>query len=224
MAKRKSGPKKPRSARAEQRAALQKLYAPATYSGLRDLLDMGKLDLRELRKYYTDARSKAVKRVQRIEKSEVPFADEPPIFEKTSELSDEDLLKAVGRVNKFLRGPTTVPERKAAYQELLEDLHEKGLTFLEMKDLRDWDRFRTWLRAKGLTKISPSSDARVADIFISGKEKEQQNSQYWQSQYEELKRLLVGRTRRGAGKERNPTDRLSQGKPRVSLNRSRRRK
>lgn len=224
MPKRKSGPKKPRSARAEQRAALQQLYAPATYSGLRDLLDIGKLDLRELRKYYTDARSKAVKRIQRIQKSTVPFADELPIFAKTSELSDEDLIKEVARVNKFLRGPTTVSERKAAYQELLDDLHEKGLTFLDMSDLRDWDRFRSWIKAKGLTKISPSSDARIADIFISGKKEGRQDSQYWQSQYEELKRLLDGRTRRSASESRNPTERHSQDKPRVSLNRGRRRK
>lgn len=223
MAKKSKGPKKPRSARAEQRAALQVLYAPATYSGLRDLLDMGKLDLRELRKYYTDARSKAVKRVQRIEKSEVPFADEPPIFEKTSELSDEDLLKAVGRVNKFLRGPTTVPERKAAYQELLEDLHEKGLTFLEMKDLQDWDRFRSWIKAKGLLNVPYMEGSIIADIFKTGKEEGRQDSKFWQDQYEQVKRLL-GRTRRGSGKERTPTDRLSQGKPRVSLNRGRRRK
>lgn len=215
----------PTSARGKARAALQELYAPATYSGLRDLLDIGKLKLRELRKYYTDARSKAVKRVQRIEKSEVPFADEPPIFAKTSELSDEDLLKEVGRVNKFLRGPTTVPERKAAYQELLEDLHQKGLTFLEMSDLRDWDRFRSWIKAKGLINVPYMDGSIIADIFKEGKkEGNEQNSQFWQSQYEEVKRLLLGRTRRSASESRNPTERRSQGRPRVSLNRGRRRK
>ena len=125
MAKKKTGPKKPRSARAEQRAALQELYAPATYSGLRDLLDMGKLDLRELRKYYTDARAKAIKRVARIEKSDVPFPDRSPEFLKTSELSDGELLRAVSNVNKFLRGPTRVAERRESYQELLDDLHSK---------------------------------------------------------------------------------------------------
>lgn len=196
MAKKKSGPKKPRSARAEQRAALQELYAPATYSGLRDLLDMGKLDLKELRKYYTDARAKATKRVARIQKSDVPFPDRAPEFLKTSELSDEELLRAVSSVNKFLRGPTRVTERRQAYQELLEDLHEKGLDFLEMKDLPAWDRFRSWARAKGGENFSPSSSQWARDIFKAGKQEGRNDSKYWQQLYEETKRLMTGQTRR----------------------------
>ena len=224
MAKKKSGSKKPRSARAEQRAALQELYAPAAYSGLRDLLDMGKLDLRELRKYYTDARAKAVKRVARIQKSDVPFPDRAPEFLKTSELSDDELLRAVSSVNKFLRSPTRVTERREAYKELLDDLHSKGLSFLEMKDLQDWDRFRSWIKAKGLINVPYMDGSIIADIFKAGKEEGRQDSKFWQEQYEQVKRLLGGRTRRGAGPEKAPTDRQSRGKPRMSLNRSRRRK
>lgn len=203
-------PKKPLSKRGSERRALQDLYNTATYAGLRDLADIGKLNLADVRKYYTDARAKAVKRVQRIEGSDVPFTDAVPSFPKTSELSDADLLKAVGRINKFLLGPTTTTERRAAYSELLEDLHSKGMTFLEMKDLKDWDRFRKWVRAKGLLNIKYVDGGYLADIFNAGKEAGTQNSTFWESEWEKLKAILPG------GKGKRP-----KAKKTVKLNRKR---
>ena len=92
--------RKPLSKRGAERRALQDLYNTATYAGLRDLADIGKLNLADVRKYYTDARAKAQKRIARIEKSAVPFTDAAPSFPKTSELSDADLLKAVGKLTR----------------------------------------------------------------------------------------------------------------------------
>lgn len=203
-------PRKPLSKRGAERRALQDLYQTATYAGLRDLADIGKLSLTDVRKYYTDARAKAVKRVQRIEKSDVPFTDAAPSFPKTSELSDADLLKAVGRINKFLLGPTTTTERRSAYKELLEDLHSKGMSFLEMKDLKDWDRFRKWVRAKGLLNIKYVDGGYLADIFNAGKEAGTQNSTFWESEWEKLKAILPG------GKGKRPKTKKT-----VKLNRKR---
>ena len=190
-------PKKPLSKRGAERRALQELYATATYSGLKNLLSMGKLDLREVRKYYTDARSKAVKRVSRIAQSDIPWTDEAPVFLKTSELTDSDLLKAVGQVNKFLQGPTTIETRRKAYQELLDDLHEKGLTFLDMSNLSDWDRFREWVRAKGLLKIKYVDGSLLGDLFAASVKAGKANSQYWAEQWEEVKDLLQARKVKG---------------------------
>lgn len=203
-------PRKPLSKRGAERRALQELYQTATYAGLRDLADMKKLNLAEVRKYYTDARAKALKRIMRIEESDVPFIDRAPIFYKTSELSDEDLLKAVGRINKFLLGPTTTTERRAAYSELLEDLHSKGMTFLDMNDLKDWDRFRKWVRAKGLLNVKYMDGGYLADIFNAGKEAGTQNSKFWQEEWDKLKAILPG------GKRNRPTPTKS-----VKLNRKR---
>lgn len=202
--------RKPLSKRGAERRALQDLYQTATYAGLRDLADIGKLNLADVRKYYTDARAKAVKRVQRIEKSDVPFTDAAPSFPKTSELSDADLLKAVGRINKFLHAPTTTTERRSAYKELLEDLHSKGMSFLEMKDLKDWDRFRKWVRAKGLLNIKYVDGGYLADIFNAGKEAGTQNSTFWESEWEKLKAILPG------GKGKRPKTKKT-----VKLNRKR---
>lgn len=203
-------PRKPLSKRGAERRALQELYQTATYAGLRNLADIGKLNMSEIRKYYTDARAKAQKRIMRIEKSDVPFTDKAPSFPKTSELSDEDLLKSVGYINKFLLGPTTTTERKAAYTELLADLHSKGMNFLEMKDLKDWDRFRKWVRAKGLLNIKYVDGGYLADIFNAGKEAGTQNSTFWESEWEKLKAILPG------GKGKRPKTGKS-----VKLNRKR---
>ena len=185
--------RKPLSKRGAERRALQDLYNTATYAGLRDLADIGKLNIADIRKYYTDARAKAQKRIMRIEKSDVPFTDKAPFFPKTSELTDEELLKSVGYINKFLLGPTTTTERKAVYNELLEDLHSKGMNFLEMKDLKDWDRFRKWVRAKGLLNIKYVDGGYLANIFNAGKEAGMQNSTFWESEWENLKAMLPGK-------------------------------
>ena len=188
--------KKPRSARAQERAALQELYSTATYSGLQNLHEMGKLNLKEVRKYYTDARSKAVKRVQRIEKSDVPFTDAAPEFRRTSELSDEELLKAVSQVNKFLRSPTRVQERREAYKELLDDLHSKGLDFLNMRNLKEWDRFRKWVKAKGIINLPYTDGSVLADIFKSSMKEGVANSKRWNELYTEFQSKLGKRGRR----------------------------
>ena len=182
--------KKPLSKRGAERRALQELYRTATYVGLRNLAEIGKLNMADIRKYYTDARAKAQKRIKRIEESEIPFTDKAPSFAKTSELTDEELLKSVGQINKFLLGPTTVTERTVAYNELLEDLHSKGMTFLEMSDLKDWERFRKWIRAKGLLKLKYVDGAYLADLFIAGKEAGTQNSEFWAEEWDKLKEIL----------------------------------
>lgn len=204
--------KKPRSARAQERAALQELYRTATYSGLQNLFDMGKLNISDLRKYYTDARSKAVKRVQRIDESDVPFTDRAPVFLHTSvfgknvkSMSEQDklgLFKAVHEVNKFLNGLTTVKARRDAYQEVLDDMHSKGLDFLDMSNLKDWDRFRKWLKAKGILNQPYVTGSVVAEIFKAGVAEGKSNSKFWQEEYKKFKELLG--TRKGANRVKSP--------------------
>lgn len=194
--------KKAPSKRAQERAALQKLYASATLSGLQNLLDMGKLDLKEVRKYYTDARSKAVKRVERIEKSDVPFTDAAPEFRRTKELSDEDLLKAVAQVNKFLRRPTRLQDRREAYKDLIDDLHSKGLTFVNMNNLKQWDRFRTWVKAKGIINLPYVDGSVIADIFKTSLKEGNANSKRWNELYSEFKSMLGGQGRKRRSRNR----------------------
>lgn len=204
--------KKPPSDRAKERARLQELYKTANYSGLKNLLEQGKLDIKEVRKYYTDARSIAKKRVERIQESKLPFTDQPPEFARTKELTDEEILKAVHEVNKFLQRPTTVTEREAAYSGLLEDLRQKGMGFLELEDLPSWDRFRKWVRAKGLLKVKYVDGSVLGDLFAAGKKAGQNNSEFWGQEWEKYQEILKGQSK---GPKRR-TD--------VKLNRKKRRK
>lgn len=196
MARKKGSP----SARAQERAALQARFGGATLIGLKEgtilsaeakgpqaLKDL----YRDLRKYYTDARSKAVKQIARTQKSEVPFVDDMPSFPKTSELSNEEIARAISDVNRYLNSPTySISGRKEAYTELLEDLHEKGLDFLTMKNLGQWDRFRKWLRASKLLGLPYTDGSVLMEIFKTSVEEGKANSERWKELYEEYKELL----------------------------------
>lgn len=199
MARKKGSP----SARAQERAALQARFGEATLIGLKEgtiltaeaqgpqaLKDL----YRDLRKYYTDARSKAVKQIARTQASDVPFVDDVPSFPKTSELSNDEIARAIADVNRYLNSPTFhIKERKKAYTELLEDLHEKGLDFLTMKNLGQWDRFRKWLRASKLIGLPYADGSVVMEIFKQSVEEGRTDSERWKELYEEYKELLPAR-------------------------------
>jgi hypothetical protein len=204
----------PRSARAIERAALQAKYKDITLPGL-EALEENRLnnpqalkDLkRELRKYYTDARAIANKRIERFQKSDVPYSDEPPQFPKTSELSDSELFRAVADVNRFLTAPATasLQSRRKEYQDLLDDLHEKGMTFLRLEDLKYWDRFRKWLRAANILGKPYAAGDILGDIFAQSVEEQNPTSERWQELYNEVSNLMgknEPRKRRGRSRRK----------------------
>lgn len=208
MARKKGAP----SARAQERAALQARFGGATLIGLREgtiltaeaqgpqaLKDL----YRDLRKYYTDARSKAVKQIARTQASDVPFVDDVPSFPKTSELSNEEIARAISDVNRYLNSPTySISGRKKAYKELLEDLHEKGLDFLNMKNIGQWDRFRKWLRASKLLGLPYTDGSVVMEIFKTSVEEGRADSERWKELYEEYKELLPSPERKPRRRKR----------------------
>lgn len=192
--------KGPPSARAQERAALQARFSGATLIGLREgtiltaeakgpqaLKDL----YRDLRKYYTDARSKAVKQIARTQASDVPFVDDAPSFPKTSELSNAEIARAISDVNRYLNSPTFhIKEREQAYTDLLDDLHKKGLDFLNMKNLGQWDRFRKWLRASKLLGLAYMEGSVLMEIFKTSVQEGRADSERWKELYKEYKALL----------------------------------
>lgn len=210
----------PRSARALERAGLQAKYKDSTLIGLL-VMEENRLDnpkalkelRRELRKYYTDARANAQKAIKRIQASDVPFTDEPPLFPKTSELSDADLFRAVAEVNRFLKSPTrNLKERRKAYQDLLDDLHKKGMTYLKMEDLKYWDRFRKWLRASNILGKPYASGDILGDIFAQSIEEGKPTSERWEELYDEVTAMM--------GNKEKPTRRRGRRAPKMDKNRA----
>lgn len=197
--------KKPKSARAIERAALQEKFGNMSFAKMSDLLESGKVKISDIRKYYTDARSKAVKRVARVMKSDVPFVDAAPDFKKTSQLSDADLLKEVADVNKFLRGETfgatTVPERREIKKKAIETLKKRGYTFINNNNFQDWARFQKWMRSVGISAEYDSDSPTLVNVFKQAQKEKNNSSQRWSELFNEYRQTRQ-RKRRGKRKGR----------------------
>lgn len=197
MAAKKKGKKKPPSKRALERAALQKKFANMSFAKMSELVQRGKVTISDIRKYYTDARSKAVKRVQRVMESDVPFIDAPPDFKKTSELSDDDLLKEVSDVNKFLHGhtygATTVEERRKLKEKALETLHDNGYNFINARNFTDWSRFQKWMKTIGISAEYDSESPSIVQIFKQAEAENRQEPSRWAELYHEYREFRAKR-------------------------------
>ena len=189
--------RKPPSKRAIERASLQKKFANMSFAKMSELVQRGKVTIADIRKYYTDARSKAVKSVARVMASEVPFIDAPPEFKKTSELSDEDLLKEVSDVNKFLRGhtygATKVGERKKLRDKALQTLHKRGYNFLNERNFIDWARFQKWMKTIGISAEYDSESPSIVQIFKQAQDENRQEPARWAELYQEYREFRAKR-------------------------------
>lgn len=197
MAAKKKGKKKPPSKRALERAALQKKFANMSFAKMSELVQRGKVTISDIRKYYTDARSKAVKRVARVMESDVPFIDSPPDFKKTSELSDDDLLKEVSDVNKFLRGhtygATTIEERRKLKEKALETLRDNGYDFINSRNFTDWARFQKWMKTIGISAEYDSESPSIVQIFKQAENENRQGPARWAELYHEYREFRTKR-------------------------------
>ena len=197
--------RKPPSKRAKERAALQEKFGNMSFAKMSDLLESGKVKISDIRKYYTDARSKAVKRVARVMKSDVPFIDAPPDFNKTSQLADSDLLKEAADVNKFLRGETygatTVPERRTIKKKAIETLKKRGYTFINNNNFQDWARFQKWMRSVGISAEYDSDSPTLVNVFKQAQKEKNNSSQRWSELFDEYRKTRQ-RKRRGKRKGR----------------------
>ena len=191
--------RKPLSKRGAQRAALQKALSSKTLYGLQQMLESGKITIADVRKYYTDARSKAVKRIARVMESDVPFIDAPPNFVKTSELSDSEVLKEAADVNKFLKGisygSTKVVDRRRVRKKSIESLHRHGLTFVNESNYNDWVMFQRWLKATGLEKVYGSDSEAINNIFIQADQEGSATAERWAELFKEYQEFRKQRAR-----------------------------
>ena len=191
--------RKPLSKRGAQRAALQKALGSKTLYGLQQMLESGKITISDVRKYYTDARSKALKRVARVMESDVPFIDAPPDFVKTSELSDSELLKEVADVNKFLKGisygSTKVADRRRIRKKSIESLHRHNITFVNEGNYNDWARFQRWIKATGLEKVYGSDSDAMNNIFIQADQEGNATAERWAELFKEYQQFRKQRAK-----------------------------
>ena len=193
-------PKKTPSRRALERSAIQAKYKDMSAYRLESLYDENKLNLKELQKYYVDARSIAQKRIARIQKSDVPFVDAPPVFAPSKGLTPEQLLKEVGEINKFLRGQTygatTVPERRKIREKAIETLHKHGLDFINNSNFNDWAKFQRWYKNTAVSLLSDSDADVLVNIFQQAAKEDNSNPDRWKELYTEFQQNRLNRSKR----------------------------
>lgn len=188
------------SKRALERSAIQEKYKNMSAYRLESMYSEGKLNLRELQKYYVDARSIAQKRIKRIQASDVPFIDAPPVFSPAKGLTPNQLLKEVGEINKFLRGQmygaTTVPERRKIRDKAIETLHKHGLDFVSTSNFNEWAKFQRWYRNTAVSLLSDSDADVLINIFQQASKEKQSNAGRWKELYTEFQQSRLNRGKR----------------------------
>lgn len=170
MAKGKGKKRGTPSARAQERARIQEKYKDATLSQLDRAYSNGKITLPELRKYYTDARAIAMKRIKRISESDVPFVDGKPDFPKVKEISDSELINAVADLNRFNQGKwdtmgATIKKRREVRDKAIKTAEQTlGISI----DKSEWSRlvrFMEWFKNAAISKKYDSDDEETVAMW-----------------------------------------------------------
>lgn len=194
------------SKRALERSAIQAKYKDMTAYRLESLYEESKLNMKELQKYYVDARAIAQKRLARVQKSDVPFIDAPPVFAPAKGLTPQELLKEVGEINKFLKGQmygaTTVPERRKIREKAIETLHKHGLDFVNTSNFNEWAKFQRWYKNTAVSLLSDSDANVLINIFQQAAKEGKSDSKTWKELYTEFQKTRLNRRTIKKGKKK----------------------
>ena len=139
---------------------LKQMLGGASYNQIGALLTSGRVSEADLRRYYSNARQIALKRIKAAESADLEFWN-PPEFRRIKNLvTTSDLLHEIADVNRFLKAPTTVGARRADIAEKVKTMHERNMfLFVNEANYSTFARFMDWARATSrLTTYSSESD------------------------------------------------------------------
>lgn len=177
----------------------------------------GNVDSAELRKEYSRLRQVANKRLKRmegteyqksqtylrnkgkyttleqIEKEALKYAKNLPL-EAQQKYVDSHVAKKMSDLYKYLTAKTgTIRGMQRVENELIETLHEKGLTFINKKNIRQFGEYMEYLRILHGNRMFDSE--RAVDLFgLATKkginpEEISEDYTFWSEHMEELERL-----------------------------------
>lgn len=94
--------------------------------------DIAKMSESQIRKAYSDLRSIANKRIQRLEKAGLNFEERPKFatIQQIRESSKWNVASQLATVSKYLRADTTVTKARLKVDEFKKTMHEYGFDFL----------------------------------------------------------------------------------------------
>ena len=145
----------------------------------------------QLKDFYRCKRKYALELVRKIERSDVPFADnEKPYFRTGQTLVlTSDILHAIADVNKFLTSKTrTVKGRKERRTKAVNTLRERGFNFVTEKNYFEFNTFMKWFRATEYSKMFGSDSTVVDSVFRRAEDKNMSNAAGWEKLFNEYKK------------------------------------
>lgn len=164
-----------------------------------EALKEGVLTSKEMRAEYSRLRAIANKRLARFEGT--PYVKNQAYLKNVGKYvplkeikSDRELLYKLYELKKFVTAKSSsVSGLKELEKKALETAHDKGLTWLNKSNLRDFGNFMEECRAKGYAKLYGSE--RCAEVFGTAAKKGvnpaevQKDFTYWMENREELEKL-----------------------------------
>ena len=132
---------------------LKTMIGGASYTQVGKMLASGRITEQELRKYYSQARQTAMKRIKSVEGTELAFVRNRPEFRQLkSMVTTNDLVREIADVNRFLAGATTKTARAENRTATIAALNEKGIDFVNAGNFNRWTQFMDWARSTGLIR------------------------------------------------------------------------
>lgn len=141
-------------------------YENMTYNKLAAAFKKGDLDPYDALEFYQKSRRTAMKQLNIIQKSDIPF-ERPPEFVKPSKIhSTDELLHAIADVNRFRRLPSyTKKGREEARDKAIETLRAHGIDFVDKSNYKQYATFMRWFYENNLNKIYGSQEDVIEDFF-----------------------------------------------------------
>lgn len=146
----------------------------------------GTITEKELRQQYAKLRSVATKRIQRIEKSDIPFIKgHAPFFMKTKDIVTlQALVRELADIERFLESPSSTRKgRVEQRRKTLDTLKKRGFD-VEEKDYLRFINFMEWFKNSEYSAKYDSNADIVQDVFDSASPRA--GAKAWKRLFEEF--------------------------------------
>lgn len=175
--------------------------------------ESGNVPIRDFTRVYSDLRRTAIKRLNRLKRSRFSdselveqygerFVGIPTLKKEYGDNWQAEVVDRVGDLYKFLsRKGSTVTGQREIETNLIESMHERGLTFVNKKNLRQFQKFmEAWRQQHQNQQYGSESVAMLFEDTIRRRlnpEEIQQDFEFWENNMDKLK----GIPRKKNGKE-----------------------
>lgn len=175
--------------------------------------ESGNVPISDFTRVYSDLRRTAIKRLNRLKRSRFNdselveqygerFVGIPTLKKEYGDNWQAAVVDRVGDLYKFLsRKGSTVKGQREIETNLIESMHERGLTFINKKNLRQFQKFmEAWRQQHQNRQFGSESIAMLFEDTIRRRlnpEEIQQDFEFWEKNMDKLK----GIPRKKNGKE-----------------------